>query len=73
MFYNHAMAAAKEGGGSSTPSLLFSGSHERLVKDRVIVQPVKNQYEELQKACQRLNDGKSIFLNTQEKEAVTPA
>ncbi|WP_177341046.1 hypothetical protein [Comamonas thiooxydans] len=73
MFYNHAMATAKEGGSSLTPSLLFSGSHERLVKDRVIVAPVKDPYEELQKASQRVDAGESVFLSKREKETVIGA
>jgi len=72
MHYAHILATAKEGGRPLAPSLLISGSHERVVKDRVIVQPVKNQYDEIFKASKRLAAGESIFPSAVEKE-ITPA
>lgn len=69
MYYTHILASAKGGGRLEAPSLLLVKSKERVVRDRVIVAPVRDQYEELYKASQRMNTGESLLLQQKEKES----
>lgn len=67
MYYTHILASAKGGGRLEAPSLLLIKSKERVVRDRVIVAPVRDQYEELYKASLRLSTGESLILQKKEK------
>lgn len=69
MYSQHRLAAAKGSEKPPPPSLLHVRSQERVVKDRVIVAPVKDPYEEVLKASRRMNAGVSVFFPEREKEA----
>lgn len=54
--------------GAPQPSILFSAQQsERMVKDEVRLQPVRDQYADLAKASERLTAGLSVFVFEQKQ------
>ena len=74
MYYLKTLATAKEGAQQDGgPHLLYTLSNQRVVKDRVVVAPVKDSYEAIFKASQRLMAGESLVDVKNLKELSTPA
>ena len=61
MFNRHTLAKVGVLGASQPSTLLSVQQNERIVKDEVKLQPVRDQYADIAKASERLTAGQSIF------------